>query len=271
MKTIFFVIPLVLCVGLLFGAGCVYVTPANPVEDLPSTPVSASKNITITTPKSGADISNPLHIEGTARVFEAVIQWRVLNAMSEVVATGHAMAAAPDVGEFGDYAIDVPFTTDWETGTYRVEVFSYSAKDGSEQDVASIPVYLRVQPTQTLNIFYVPASSSDCLATERVERHIYKTVSPARVAALLLLNGPTEEEKAAGIISSIPEGTTLHSIVLSPSGELTVDLGGAISYGLGGSCLVGSIRSQMESTMKQFDTITSVKVLIDGQENRLEP
>jgi len=266
---------LVLCVGfLLTGAGCAYVTPSVPVEDAPAVTVSESTNVTIESPTPRESISNPIHIAGQARVFESNVSWRVVNWREEVVASGFTMANAPDTGQFGDYSVYVPVDISWPPGTYRVEVLSYSAKDGSEQDLASVPVTLSPQETQVVSLAFLKNGNStnfDCAYTFNVTREIPKTISPARVVSILLLEGPNSEEQNQGYTSGIPTGTTLRDINLSKDGLLTIDLGGAIEYGLGGSCLVTSIRSQIENTLKQFDSVKDVKVLIGGQDDRLEP
>lgn len=265
----------VLCAGILLtGSGCVYVTSSVPVEDNPAITTSISGNITIESPTPRESIFNPLHIVGQARVFENNVSWRVKNWREEVVASGFAISNAPDMGQFGAYEVFVPIDNSWQPGTYRVEVLSYSAKDGSEQDLVSIPVTLSPQENQIVSLAFLKNGDSsyyDCAYTFNVTREIPKTISPARVVSTLLLEGPSSEEQAEGYTSAIPAGTTLRDISLSKEGLLTIDLGGEIENGLGGSCLVSSIRAQIENTLKQFETVKDVKILIGGQENRLEP
>ncbi len=69
--------------------------------------------------------------------------------------------------------------------------------------------------------------------------------------------------------SSIPEGTELLSFTLE-DGVATADFSGEIDPG-GGSAWVTSIREQIEQTLMQFDTVNEVEILVEGEEDSLQP
>lgn len=116
------------------------VAPEAPAAIVPEPPVVVSTgNITITSPLPSATITSPVTITGQARVFENAISWRLKDSLGAVLASGNAVASAPDIGQFGPYSITTTYATP-VTLTGTIEVFDYSAKDGTEIDSVSIPV-----------------------------------------------------------------------------------------------------------------------------------
>lgn len=96
-----------------------------------------------------------------------------------------------------------------------------------------------------------------------VERKIPKTLAVARAAVEELLKGPTVAEKVQGYVSAIPSGSKLNSISIV-NGEARADFNATTESG-GGSCSMGARVAQITNTLKQFPTITSVKLSIDGK------
>lgn len=96
-------------------------------------------NIKVSTPTAGELVGDSFTIKGEARVFENQFAWRVRDANGKIIVDGSAYASAPDVGQFGPYEIPVSYTQP-ATAVGQVEVFQYSAKDGSEVDKVIVPV-----------------------------------------------------------------------------------------------------------------------------------
>jgi len=92
-------------------------------------------------PAVGDAIRSPLHLAGTANVFEATFELRLLAANGRVLAhrTVHATCGT---GCRGHFRVQVPFT--W-SGAARgtVVVFEPSAKDGSPTHQVRVPVSFR--------------------------------------------------------------------------------------------------------------------------------
>lgn len=84
-------------------------------------------------------------------------------------------------------------------------------------------------------------------------------------ALVALLEGPNTE----GLTSSINENTELLSLTIE-DGVATADFSSEIEPG-GGSAWVTAIRDQITETLIQFDSVDEVKILVDGEENRLQP
>lgn len=92
------------------------------------------------TPKPGAEISGPVVVAGFANVFEANVIIRIRNLSGKVLAETFTTATC-GTGCWGDFAEEVRFEVDSaQEGT--VSVLTYSAEDGSEQDVIQIHVML---------------------------------------------------------------------------------------------------------------------------------
>ncbi len=86
-----------------------------------------------------------------------------------------------------------------------------------------------------------------------------------------LLKGPTEEEKTLGFFTSINSGTKVKTISIV-EGVATVDFDQTFNEGVGGSCMVTAIRSQVTETLKQFPEIKEVIISVNGDsQNTLQP
>lgn len=96
-------------------------------------------NIVVTMPKARDRVGLPVVIEGQARVFENVVNYRLVGNDGKILAEGYAMADAPDIGQFGPFRGELMYASETD-GEGVVEVFVYSAKDGSEIDKVTIPV-----------------------------------------------------------------------------------------------------------------------------------
>ena len=86
----------------------------------------------------------------------------------------------------------------------------------------------------------------------------------ARGAMEALLAGPTAADQADGLTSSIPAGTRLLGLRVTPAGVAEVDLSGEFASG-GGSLSMLTRVAQVVYTLTSFPTVRSVRFLIDGR------
>ena len=77
------------------------------------------------------------------------------------------------------------------------------------------------------------------------------------------MKGPTVTEKAAGVFTSINDGVTVKALTIV-KGVARVDFDKSLEREVGGSCRVSAIRSQIENTLKQFSSVSSVIISVDG-------
>ena len=149
-----------------------------------------------------------------------------------------------------------------------------NANSASNDQEFKIPVVLA--PSQEISVkIYFNNSEMDpefsCNKVFSVNRRITQTVGIAQTALKELFTGPTEKEKAEGYFTSIGEGVEVQKIVIE-NDAAKVDFNEALEAGVGGSCRVSAIRAQIEETLKQFSTIDSVIISINGRiEDILQP
>lgn len=231
--------------------------------------VSDSQNVKVTSPDPNQRVgSHALTIVGEARVFENTYNWRVKDDAGTVIASGFGTANAPDIGQYGPFVVYATYSaTPGETGT--VEVYSLSARDGSEQDMVRIPVTF--SDDVRAEAFYgnreLVREGDSCVQMFALGRDVLDSEVPAirlRETLLALLAGPTTTETADDYFSSIPVGTQLHSLYVNDdAAEVRLDFTSAIDAG--GSCRVLGIRTQIEQTVRAvMGDEFSVVISVDG-------
>lgn len=93
----------------------------------------------------------------------------------------------------------------------------------------------------------------------------------AYIAIRELLKGPTESEKSMGFFTLINPEAKIQKISIE-NGIAKADFNQAFNEGVGGSCRVQAIRSQITETLKQFPQIKEVIISVNGDsENTLQP
>lgn len=231
----------------------------SPVNDV--TYDKEGKNIIVLSPEIGATVSYPIKLIGRARVFENQFNYSLTDSEGSVLAEGFGMTDALDVGLYGPFLREIFYKLP-TTKAATLEVFQYSMQDGSEQDKVSVPVNFPVVTPQKVKVFMNPVDepSNYCDKVSAVERLVPRTQRVARAALEELLRGPLPSE--TGFVSLIPKGTQVKSLTIE-NGIAKVDFNYALNQ-TGGSCAVGLIRAQIEETLKQFSSVTSVIISVDG-------
>ncbi|MBI2621097.1 MAG: Gmad2 immunoglobulin-like domain-containing protein [Candidatus Levybacteria bacterium] len=111
------------------------------ISDSITTAPASSENIEILSPRSGDTVGSGFAVKGNARTFESNVVIRLLDSEGNVLIETYTTANAPDAGQFGPFEKVLEFQTDDSAGT--LDVFQYSAKDGSEIDKVTIPVIFK--------------------------------------------------------------------------------------------------------------------------------
>jgi spore germination protein GerM len=95
--------------------------------------------------------------------------------------------------------------------------------------------------------------------------------TPAAGALRALLQGPTPEEKARGLLTEIPPGTKLRKLTLQ-GGTARASFSAELDREVAGSSRVTAIRRQIELTLRQFSEVDEVVIEVDGRvEDVLQP
>ena len=240
--------------------------------------------IRITNPRPNQTIENPILVNGEARgfwFFEASFPVKIFDENDFLLGIVPAQALGEWMTE--DF---VPFST----------TLSFSAPSTSKgklvlekdnpsglpehSDQLIVPVYFgEISETEkelmTAKIFlndsrFANEPYFDCSRTIAVERQVPKTQAVAGAALEALLRGATEEEKIQGFISNINPGVRIQKLTIK-DGKAEVDFSSQMDQ-VGGSCRVSAIRAQITETLKQFPTVATVVISVDGRtEDILQP
>lgn len=94
--------------------------------------------IWVTAPNAGDKVTSPITLHGSASVFEGTVNYRLKDAAGNILAEGFTTALMYEFYR-GDFDASIPFDST-AAGQGLLEVFTISAKDGSEIDKVIIPV-----------------------------------------------------------------------------------------------------------------------------------
>jgi len=238
--------------------------------------------IKVSAPKENELISSPLEITGEANgpwYFEGNLPIKITDKEGNVLGSGSAEAIG-DTWMTEDF---VPFKGKIEFDSKNIsEGFIVLQKDnpsGLPENAGEFKVAVKFAKTKqeelTLKIFFQNTKKNpniqDCGLVFGVTRTIQKTQSTARAALEELFKGPTEEEKTLGYFTSINEGVKIQKLSIVDS-IAKVDFNSALEKNVGGSCKTATIIAQIKETLKQFSSIKTVIISIDGRtEDILQP
>jgi len=116
----------------------VSLTPGAPS---PTALVSARGFIVVRRPLANSRVSSPLTISGDASVFEANLNWRIVDTSGRPLAEGITTASA-GAPERGTFTIAATYADPLVDTLGSVEVFERSPRDGSIDEIVRVPVVL---------------------------------------------------------------------------------------------------------------------------------
>ncbi|MFA6424011.1 MAG: GerMN domain-containing protein [Candidatus Magasanikbacteria bacterium] len=120
------------------------------------------------------------------------------------------------------------------------------------------------------NIIFDPGLM-DCASVYPVNRAIKPTLAVGRAALEELFRGLVAGESELGYLTNLNTGVKIQKLTIE-NGIAKVDFSEELQSGVGGSCKVTAIRSQITQTLKQFPTVREVIISIDGNiEDILQP
>lgn len=236
------------------------------------------KGIYVVNPNPNQEISSPLLITGEAIgtwYFEAIFNVQLLDGNGNLL--GMAILTAK-----GDWMTEnfVPFggrlnfaKPQTLNGTLR---FLNANPSGLPEHQKQFDVPIRFSQTETIVVkAFFNNSNLDpefsCNKVFPVERQISKTEAVARAALEELLAGVTIQESLQGFLTSINTGVKIQSLTIA-NGVARVDFDEQMEFQVGGSCRVSAIRAQITQTLRQFSTVQSVVISINGRtEDILQP
>jgi hypothetical protein len=96
--------------------------------------------IVVLAPAIGQRVSSPVTVQGTADVFEATVNVRILDAAGRQLVTAFTTATCGS-GCRGAYRVTLSYRSD-TGGAGTVEAYQVSAEDGTRRDLVAVPVTL---------------------------------------------------------------------------------------------------------------------------------
>ncbi len=229
-------------------------------------------------PKANSKIQSPLTVTGEARgnwFFEASFPVKVLDEQGNLLGTGIAQAKSDWMTEnYVPFEATVEFQDSaTEKGTLVLKKDNPSGLPENDNELR-IPVrFEKTVQYRTVNLYYYnPSLDQDesgnitCAYENRgivpVQRSVPVTQTPIQDTINLLLKGAlTEAERNQGITTEYPlEGLSLEGASLN-NGVLTLEFDDPYNKTGGGSCRIGILWRQIETTAKQFSGISQVRFI----------
>lgn len=103
-------------------------------------PLPSSTNIVVLEPLPGTRIAPGQHLTGSARAFEATINYQIRDAMGRFITEERAATAAQGAPAFGVFDVQLQFDQSPTTQNGTLMVYTRSARDGSIQDLVEVSV-----------------------------------------------------------------------------------------------------------------------------------
>lgn len=235
--------------------------------------------ICVTAPSVDATVTNPVTIQGSAIMFEQAVSYELLDGAGTILASGSVSTEPVDAGEAGSFSARLFWNQLPTTATGNIVLFAPSPKTGQRTSVVRVPVRFAAATLTSRAIYVVPedlgsAAVPSCEAVRRETIQLPATTLPveATLRALLGLSADEVEQRYPGATSVIPAGTSIVSLKVT-NGVANVVLSRQLEGYGGGSCNVAAIRAQIESTLKQFSSVRSVVISVEGKtpEESLQP
>lgn len=265
-------------IALLAVGGVVYYVFFMETYPVIAPPQREHPLIRITEPQPNDEVSFPLKVSGEARgnwYFEGDFPLLVFDKSGEELAGSYATAQ-------GEWMTEnfVPFEGMIEsikTPSSLTGLITFKKDNPSglpeHDDQVEIPV--RFESMTVLAYFpnkQEDPEAIDCGAVHAVERTVPKSPAVARAALNELIKGPTALDQQRGFYTSINEGVEIVSLSVE-NGVAKVTFSPKLQEGVGGSCLVTSIREQIRQTMLTFPTVDDVQISVEGfaDEEILQP
>jgi len=253
---------LVLCLGgVCFGFSCTGRAPATSER-----PDVRGLNVV-----AGQEVAFPFTLTGEARgswYFEGSFSVRVEDGNGDNVVEHSAQAQGEWMTEdFVPFAAILSPSVAIPSGEATLVIEKANAS-GLPEHAGAIRIPIRVSgDTMAVEAYFINQNQDpqrlDCTRVDAVSRTVPRSVAAARVALEMLLAGPTASEKQAGFITVINPGVTVASLSIQ-DGVAHVTFSGELQENVGGSCRVTTIRSQIEQTLLQFPSVTSVRISVAG-------
>ncbi|OGZ33893.1 MAG: hypothetical protein A2Y98_03445 [Candidatus Portnoybacteria bacterium RBG_19FT_COMBO_36_7] len=257
-----------------------WVKHGNPSASMPTEPCGdqTQQEIFVTSPQQNQTVASPLIVRGRVRgswFFEASFPIKILDAQGNEISVSYVQAKGEWMtSDFVDFEGQLRFISpSLSSGTLVLQNDNPSGLPENQKEFR-VPVIFDAGLTQKVKVFFNNSNldpEASCNKVFPVQREIPKTDAPARAALEELLAGATYKEQSESYFTSINSGAKIQSLTIE-NGVAHVDFDEQLEFQVGGSCRVSAIRAQITETLKQFSTVSSVIISINGRtEDILQP
>jgi len=277
---------LFLAVLIIMGAGVYFFTKKSAVapsvnngnEKPPVTQQPYKELIQVGSPLAGETVGSPLIVSGIAKgswYFEASFPVRLLDAAGKELAVVPAQAQGNWMTEnFVPFIAILNFELD-DVKEGKLVLANDNPSGLPENDkFIEIPVKFSSDKTMVKVFFGHPVAGdmeTECENVVALGRSTAKTTAIGRAALEELFKGLADQEKELGYITSINPGVNIQKLTIENK-VAKIDLSKELEQAVGGSCRVAAISAQIAETLKQFPTVASVIISVDGRtEDILQP
>lgn len=294
MKNKKILIILILCfafvaiIMIIINITSITIPVVTPIMISPEETMEHSPAVTVSSPISGQVIYSPVFIKGEVPgfwFFEASFPIKLYDENNRLI--GESLAK-PDINEDETWMTDklVAFEAaigfERPTSTKGTIVLEKDNPSGLLENAGEfrVPVIFanNIEPIKnnriTLKVYFNNSRLDpdiSCNKVFSVDREVKETLAVARAAMNELILGPTLIEREAGYFSSFDSNVQIKSINIE-NGVARVDFNEGLEKNIGGSCQVAAIVAQINSTLKQFSSIKTVVISINGRsEGILQP
>jgi len=223
-------------------------------------------NVVINQPVSNDVVFSPLVINGRTAVADQETLFRLRDASDQIIGQGAATVLTGVSGQ-GVFSATLEFNLP-SSPTGFLEVYNQDI-NGGVQNLVKIPIQFKESKKPVVTVYFGNSQKNpgqiDCAEVYPVEREVEYSPQLIFRAIDQLLAGPTAAEKQAGYFSTLPTDGIKAQKVEIKDGKVYVDFNQALQAGVGGSCRVTAIRSQIMETLKLFSDTDEVVISIDGE------
>lgn len=237
--------------------------PAGPWNVLTAT----STNIRLDGDQLVNGATSPLAVSGEATAYEGTVQVEVRQAGMEAgEALGRDFVTAGALGNLAPFTTEISFDPPTADGSGALVLYTESAMDGSTQEATVVALNFGKASTSgdqsEITVYFHRGEE-----LVPVTRTVPATTGVLRASLEQLLIGPTETERASRLRSLLSEDAAgrLRDVTIDGNGNVVVDFNRqVVSNGAGTSAGSTALLEQLNATVFQFPTVSSVEYRTDG-------
>ena len=136
---------------------------------------------------------------------------------------------------------------------------------GGATSTTAAPSSTAVVQTRQASLFFVKIEEDGVISRREVKRNVPSSDSPLTDAINALIAGPSEGEIRSGLVSLIPRGTRVLSIIVRGSTAI-IDLSDAFNYNHYGVEGYSAQLRQIVYTATAFPSVQDVQFLVEGKQ-----